>query len=345
MTGTSLHQNPSPAVSQEGLVAPSEGVGESRYEQLAALAQRRGSLVILALTVLIASVVFNSFATGDNVRNIALQSSFLSVVALGMTFVIITGGIDLSVGSVYALGGVLAAYGSRHGSLIAFALPLAVCGAIGLGNGLLVDRVGLPPFIVTLTTLLFARGLLLSLTNEGATTYTIGHNSVFARMGQGTLWGIGYPVFIALVLFALGTVLLQRTRFGQTVFAIGGSEDASRLMGLPVSRSKISVYLMSGLLAGFGGMMSAAQAQSGVTIVGVGLELSAISAVVIGGTLLTGGAGTIGGTLAGVALLGVIQNIINQIGSLDSSYQAVVNGAFLVIVVVGQTYLSRRQRL
>jgi ribose transport system permease protein len=262
-----------------------------------------------------------------------------------MTFVIITGGIDLSVGSVYALGGVLAASGSRHGSLIAFVLPLLVCGAIGLGNGLLIDRIGLPPFIVTLTTLLFARGLLLALTNEGATTYTIGRESVFAKMGQGTLWGIGYPIFIAVVLFALGAVLLQRTRFGQAVFAIGGSEDAARLMGLPVARVKVSVYLMSGLLAGFGGMMSAAQALSGVTIVGVGLELSAISAVVIGGTLLTGGAGTIGGTLAGVALLGVIQNIINQIGSLDSSYQAVVNGAFLVVVVVGQTYLSRRQRL
>jgi galactofuranose transport system permease protein len=341
-TGTAA---PAATASSKGRRGSAEGVGESRYEQLAGLAQRRGSLVILALTVLIASVVFNSFATEGNFRNIALQSSFLSVVALGMTFVIITGGIDLSVGSVYALGGVLAASASRHGSLLAFALPLVVCGAIGLGNGLLVDRAGLPPFIVTLTTLLFARGLLLSLTSEGATTYTIGPHSVFARMGQGTLWSIGYPVFIALVLFVLGTVLLQRTRFGQTVFAVGGSEDAARLMGLPVARVKVGVYLMSGLLAGFGGMMSAAQASSGVTIVGVGLELNAISAVVIGGTLLTGGAGSIGGTLAGVALLGVIQNIINQIGSLNSSYQAVVNGAFLVVVVVGQTYLSRRQRL
>ncbi|HEY0167360.1 MAG TPA: ABC transporter permease [Jatrophihabitans sp.] len=344
MSEASLQQGGATA-SSGGLTAAAEGVGESRYEQLAALAQRRGSLVILVLTVLIASAVFDSFATGANVRNIALQSSFLSVVALGMTFVIITGGIDLSVGSVYALGGVLAAWGSQHGSLPAFALPLVVCGAIGLGNGLLISRGGLPPFIVTLTTLLFARGLLLSLTNEGATTYTIERQSVFARMGQGTLWGIGYPVYIALALFVLGTVVLQRTRFGQTVFAIGGSEDASRLMGLPVARVKVGVYLMSGLLAGFGGMMSAAQASSGVTIVGVGLELSAISAVVIGGTLLTGGAGSIGGTLAGVALLGVIQNIINQIGSLNSSYQAVVNGAFLVVVVVGQTYLSRRQRL
>ena len=336
-SGAALALDPSPAVAPE--------FTESRYERLAGLAQRRGSLVVLAVTVLVASFVFDRFATGDNFRNIALQSSFLSVVALGMTFVIITGGIDLSVGSVYALGGVLAAWGSQHGSLVAFALPLAACGLIGLLNGTLIDRLGMPPFIVTLATLLFARGLLLSLTSEGATTYTIPRGADFAKMGQGTLWGIGYPVYIAVVLFALGGLLLQRTRFGQAVFAIGGSEDAARLMGLPVARVKTSVYVMSGLLAGFGGMMSAAQASSGVTIVGVGLELSAISAVVIGGTLLTGGAGSVSGTLAGVALLGVIQNIINQIGSLNSSYQAVVNGAFLVVVVVGQTFLSRRRRL
>lgn len=322
-----------------------EVVGEGRYERLAALAQQRGSLVVLAVTVLIASLVFNSFATADNARNIALQSSFLAVVALGMSFVIITGGIDLSVGSVYALGGVLAAYGSKHGSLVAFVLPLAVCGLIGLINGLLVARVGMPAFIVTLTTLLFARGLLLSITDQGATTYTINPSSVFAKMGQGSLWSIGYPVFIAFALFLVGGVVLQRTRFGQAVFAIGGSEDAARLMGLSVNRVKVSVYTMSGVLAGFGGMLAAAQASSGVTIVGVGLELSAISAVVIGGTLLSGGAGNLSGTLAGVALLGVIQNVINQIGSLNSSYQAVVNGAFLVLVVVGQTFLSRQRRL
>lgn len=320
-------------------------VGVSRREQLAGLIQRRGSLVVLFLAVVISSFAFDSFATRANFTNIAVQSSFLSVVALGMTFVIITGGIDLSVGSVYALGGVLAAWGSHYGSPLAYALPLVVCGSIGLINGLLIEKAGMPPFIVTLTTLLFARGLLLFLTHEGADTYLIDSGSFFARMGQGSILGIGYPVFIAVILFSLGGILLQRTGFGQTIFAIGGSEDAARLMGLPVARVKVSVYVLSGLLAAFGGMMAAAQASSGVTIVGVGLELSAISAVVIGGTLLTGGSGTIIGTLAGVALLGVIQNIINQVGSLNSSYQAVVNGAFLIIVVVGQTFLARRQRL
>lgn len=332
------------------LTSPSEpdgvtDLGLSRRERLAAAAQRRGSLLVLVVVVAIASASFPTFLSGDNVSNIALQSSFLAVVALGMTFVILTGGIDLSVGSVYALGGVVAAWASQYGTVAALVVPLVVCGLIGLVNGLLVVRLGMAPFIVTLVTLLFARGLLLSLTNEGATTFLVPRGSSFSTLGQSTFLGVGLPVYIALGLFALGALLLQRTRFGQTVLAVGGAPDAARLMGLPVARVTTSVYVMSGALAGFAGSMLASQSSSGVTIVGVGLELSAISTVVIGGTLLSGGAGTTGGTLAGVALLGVIQNVINQIGSLSSSYQQVVNGAFLVLVVLAQTYLARRQRL
>jgi ribose transport system permease protein len=152
-------------------------------------------------------------------------------------------------------------------------------------------------------------------------------------------------VFIAVALFAIGGVVLHRTRMGQSVYAIGGSEDAASLMGLPVARLRITVYLMSGLLAGLAGALNAARMSSGVTIIGVGMELDAIAAVVIGGTLLVGGAGTLSGTLCGVLLLGVIQNVINQIGSLNSSYQSVVSGAFLIVVVVAQTYLGRTRRL
>ncbi len=327
------------------LADPTTDPQEDRAERWAAIAQRRGSLVVLAVLCLIASFSFDAFATGENIRNILLQSSFISVVALGMTFVILTGGIDLSVGSVYALGGVLAAWGAQYGLLGALLVPLLVCGGIGLINGLFIVRAGMAPFIVTLTTLLFARGLLLSITDEGANTRVLDKDSAFVTMGQGTFLHTGLPVFIALGLFGLGTLVLQRTAFGQTVLAIGSNEDAAALMGLPVPRVKLGVYVLSSVLAGFGGMMAAAQAQSGVTIVGVGLELTAISAVVIGGTLLTGGAGSTGGTLAGVLLLGVIQNVINQIGSLNSSWQQVVNGLFLVIVVIAQTFLARRQRL
>ncbi len=313
----------------------------TRKERVAGLVQRRGSIVVLVLVVVIAALSFDSFATVGNAQNVALRSSFLAIVALGMTFVIISGGIDLSVGSVYALGGVLAAYGIQWGSLVGLLLPLVVCGAIGLLNGVLVAYGRLAPFIVTLATLLGARGLLLAITDEGSTTRIMPRDAWLTELGQGTFLGLGLPVWIAVALFAGGIVVLDRTRFGQSTVAIGGSREAATLMGLPVARNTMLLYLGSGLAAGLAGALAAAYSGSGVTIVGEGLELEAIAAVVIGGTLLTGGAGTVGGTLAGVLLLSVIQNVINQIGTLSSHYQMVVSGAFLAVVVSLQAYLSR----
>ena len=150
---------------------------------------------------------------------------------------------------------------------------------------------------------------------------------------------------IALAAFAVGAVVLNRSRFGQAVFAIGGSEDAAPLMGLPVRRVKTSLYVWSALLAGLAGILIAARSSTGEPTAGYGLELQAIAAVVIGGTLLTGGYGTMSGTLAGVALLAVIQNIINQVGTLSQYYQDVVSGAFLLAVVLLQLILARRRRL
>ncbi|MFB7030126.1 MULTISPECIES: ABC transporter permease [unclassified Streptomyces] len=318
--------------------------GVSAAERLLSLVQRQGVLAVLLLVVLIASFAYPTFPTLDNARGVLVQASFLAIVALGMTLVIITGGIDLSVGSVFALGGVLAAWASQWGLLLALLVPLVVCGAIGLLNGLLIARAGMAPFIVTLASLLGARGLLLALTDEGATTHLVPKGSAFAELGQGSVLGFGYPILVALALFGAGGVLLQRTSFGQTLFAVGGSGDAATLMGLPVARAKVTVYVLSGLLAGFAGALNAARLSSGVTIIGTGMELDAIAAVVIGGTLLVGGAGSVSGTLWGVLLLAVIQNLINQIGSLNSSYQSVVSGGFLILVVVAQRYVSRSRR-
>ncbi len=333
---------PAPDAPPVGHTSPA-GPG-TRAERLSTLAQRHGALVALLLTVLAASLSFDSFATPGNLENVAVSSAFLAIVALGMTFVIVSGGIDLSVGSVFALGGVLAAWGSRHGPLVALLLPLAVCGAIGLVNGLLIARARLAPFIVTLAAMLGARGLMLNITDEGADTFLVAKESVFAGLGRGKLLGVGMPVWITLALFLLGGLLLSRSRFGQHVYAVGGNEDAASLMGASVNRTKVSVYVVSGLLAGLAGALNAAWLASGVTILGQGMELEAISAVVIGGTLLTGGLGSVSGSLVGVLLLKVIQNVINQIGSLDSAYQQVVSGAFLVVVVVVQTWLGRRRK-
>jgi ribose transport system permease protein len=314
------------------------------HEQAGRMLQQHGALMVLGVLVIVGSLAFDSFATPGNAASVVVSSSFLAIIAIGMTFVIISGGIDLSVGSLFVLGGVLAAYGSRYGLAVALLLPLAVCGLVGLLQGLVIARTGMAPFIVTLAGLLGVRGLMLAVSDEGATTYLV-EDRAFAAVGQGELLGLSYPVYITAALALVAMVLLQRTGFGQNVYAVGGNEQAAALMGVPVARTKILVYVMSGLLAGLAGALNAARLSSGVTILGIGLELDAIAAVVIGGTLLTGGAGGITGTVAGVLLLGVIQSLINQVGSLTSAFQQVVSGVFLALVVVAQRLLSKAQRL
>ncbi|MDM4763059.1 ABC transporter permease [Galbitalea sp. SE-J8] len=313
-------------------------------ERLAGLAQTYGAAVVLVVLLVVGSIAFPAFPTASNLANIATQSSFLLIVGVGMTFVILTGGIDLSVGSQYALGGVLAAYGSAWGLGGGLLLPLVVCVVIGLVQGAIVAYGGLAPFIVTLAGLLGVRGLVLALTGGGSSTPLV-TDPALSALGQGGVAGLRWPVFIALAAVLVGSVLLLRSRGGQAVLAVGGSESASVLMGLPVARVKLTVYTVSGVCAGLAGALTAAYTSSGVPTVGVGLELSAISAVVIGGTLLVGGRGNLVGTTAGVLLLTVIQNLINQVGSLTSSVQAVVSGGFLAVVVILQTVLARTQRL
>lgn len=318
----------------------------TRRERLAGTLQRGGAFLVLVVVTLLASLIFGTrFASIDNFLNILEASSFLGLVAVGMTFVIIGGGIDLSVGSLLALSAVLAAFGSQYGSVAAIALPLGVCGLIGLVNGLLIARARMAAFIVTLAALLFARGLAFAVSDEGNTIFHIDGSLAVIWLGQGSIAGIRIPIVIAAIAFVVGWIVLNRTRYGIAVTAIGGSEDAARLMGLPIARVKTTMYLASGLLAGLAGLLVAARSSSGQSTIGVGLELQAIAAVVIGGTLLTGGSGSILGTLAGVLLLNVINNVINQVGTLSSYFQQVVSGAFLITVVLVQRYLSREQRL
>lgn len=315
-------------------------------ERLAASLQRGGAVLVLGVVIVVASLVFGPrFASIDNFLNILEASSFLGLIAVGMTFIIIGGGIDLSVGSMLALSAVLTAYGSQYGSFVAVALPLGVCGLIGLANGLLIARAGLAPFIVTLAALLFARGLAFAVSDEGNIIFHIAAGEPVLGLGQGSLFGIRVPILIAAVVFLAGWIALTKTRYGGSVAAIGGSEDAARLMGLPIARLTTAMYTVSGLLAGLAGVLVAARSSSGQSTIGVGLELQAIAAVVIGGTLLTGGLGSIAGTLAGVLLLNVINNVINQVGTLSSYFQQVVSGLFLITVVLVQRYLSHRQRL
>jgi len=314
-----------------------------RRERISGLIQHQGGLAVLVLVVVIASIASSGFATGANIQAILVGNAYTGLLAVGMTFVIISGGIDLSVGSMFALGGVLASWGSLHGGFaVAVLLPLVVCSAIGLLQGLLISRAGLAPFIVTLAGLLGARGLLQALTSDAKTTFRVPDGSAFAALGDGQ-WA---PIVTAVVVFALAGLVLARTRYGQALYAIGGSENAALLMGVPVRRTKTLVYVQSAFIAGLAGMFNASRLESGVTNIGVGYELTAIAAVVIGGTLLTGGAGSIWGTAAGVLLLAVIQNLIGRyVAQYGSAPSDAVNGAFLAIVVLVQAYLTRAQRL
>jgi ribose/xylose/arabinose/galactoside ABC-type transport system permease subunit len=310
-------------------------------ERLFATLQRRGAIAVLILVVAVSALAFDNFLTAQNLQNIVLQGAFLGLIVVGMTFVIISGGIDLSVGSMVGLGGVLAALTVQVFWPLALILPLLVCGLIGFGNGLLISNAKMAPFIVTLAGLLGIRGLALAFAREKP--IGIDGRSPFDWFGQGQILGFSVPVIFVIIAFAVGGLILARTSYGRIIFAIGGSEESARLMGLPVDRTKIIAYTTSGALAGLAGALLAARLSAGDPNAGLAWELDAISAVVVGGTLLTGGAGSMSGSLAGVLLLSILQNLINQLGTLGSYAQQLVSGAFLIIVVVAQAYLTRRR--
>ena len=310
-------------------------------ERLFEMLQRRGAVVVLLLVVAVSALVFDNFLTAQNLENIVLQGAFLGLIVVGMTFVIISGGIDLSVGSMLALGGVIAAQTVQVFWPLALILPPLLCGLIGFGNGLLIGKAKMAPFIVTLAGLLGIRGLALALAGERP--IGIDGNSPFAWFGQGQILNVAVPIVFMVVAFAVGGLVLARTGYGRVIFAIGGSEESARLMGLPVTRTKIIAYTVSGALAGLSGALLAARLSAGDPNAGLAWELDAISAVVVGGTLLTGGAGTMSGSLAGVLLLSILLNLINLLGTLGSYAQQLVSGFFLIVVVVAQAYMTRRR--
>ncbi len=324
-----------------------KGVELSGRERTLMTASRYGVVVALVALLLIGALRYDRFLSSFNVLSFLGYNSMFGLVSLGMAFVIVTGGIDLSVGAVAALGSVAAALASPYGIGAGVAAGVAAGLAIGLVNGFAVVVLGLAPFIATLATMLGARGLALLL--AGDQSVSASYDSGFTLVGQGDLFGFPVPAILALVAFAVGWVLLERTGFGRTALAVGGNEEATRLMGLRTDPVKWAVYAGSGALAGLAGVVLAAQFGAGQPIEGQGWELFAISAVVVGGTPLTGGNGSVVTTLAGVALLGLIFNMLNfenglGVISLSAYWQSVIRGLFLLVVVVGQAKLLSRSR-
>jgi galactofuranose transport system permease protein len=307
--------------------------------RLSGLLQRQGVLIALAVLLLFGALRYDVFFSVYNIASVLRYNSMFGLLALGMTFVIMTGGIDLSVGSVVALSSVIAAMLSPYGAFVGLIVPVLACTIVGMINGLVITRMGILPFIATLATLLGARGLALLLANNQSVS--VASEGDFIALGQGDFLGLPIPAIILFLAFALGWLLLNYTRFGRHTLAVGGNEDASRLMGLPLDQIKIGVYTLSGALAGLAGVILASQFGAGQPTEGVGWELSAIASVVVGGTLLTGGLGTVWGSLFGAILLGLIFNVLNfengrGVISLSAYWQSVIRGVFLLVVVLLQ---------
>ncbi|WP_282077399.1 ABC transporter permease [Epibacterium ulvae] len=303
-----------------------------------------GVWITLIALIVFGLLRYENFGGSYNISSFLNYNAMFIVIAVGMCFVIMTGGIDLSVGSVAAFTSVVAAYLSPYG--IQVALPGAVAAGLAIGaiNAFFVVVMRIPPFIATLATMLGAKGGALVI--SGAQTISIDWSSNFTKLGLEKAFGI-LPwtiVITALVVFGLW-VLLEKTSLGRTVLAIGGGEDASIMMGLNVTRAKVLVYVLSGGCAGMAGLFLASGFGAGQPLEGIGWELSAIASVVVGGTLLTGGMGSITATVAGALLLGLVFNILNfengrGVISLSAYWQMVIRGAFLFVVIVFQSRVA-----
>jgi ribose transport system permease protein len=282
-----------------------------------------------------------NFLKTDNLLNIANQIAVIAIIAIGMTMVIITGGIDLSVGSLMALSAVLAALMIRDlaggplattaGMVMSCLAALAVCGLIGLLTGTLVTVFAMPPFIATLAMMLIARGLA-EILARGQSIYELPDR--FVWLGRGAeLWGLPNAVVLMAVLFLVAHLLMKRMTLGRYIYAVGGNPEAARLSGVPVRRVLILVYVLSGALAGLGGVVMASQLKSGSPTYGQMYELYVIAAVVVGGTSLSGGEGDIFGTLIGAFIMAVIWNGMN-LTNVESRMQMIVLGSVLLGAVL-----------
>jgi ribose transport system permease protein len=309
--------------------------------KIGSILQQHGALVMLVVVCLLATARYEAFLTEENLFNVLRQNSMLGLVALGMTFVILTGGIDLSVGSLLALAGVIAAYLAPYGVFVSVLSAVVATTLLGLVNGVIIAKARIQPFIVTLAMMIAARGLVLAITDEKSVRVPADF-AEFNWLGRGLIGDfLPVPVFILLVFFALGWITLNYTRFGRHVFAVGDNDEAARLLGLNIDRTTIGVYALSGAMAGLAGVILAARLGAGNPVEGFGWELSAIAAVVVGGTLLAGGQGSVVSTLVGVLLLGVIFNLFNLEGQISPWWQLVLRGVILLIVVVVQNRLTR----
>ncbi len=280
------------------------------------------------------------FLTPANLMDLAQQISVNAILAFGLTLVILIGGIDLSVGAMVALAGVVCvSVLNLAGPLGGLTAGLAAALLLGLINGCCAARTRMPPFIITLATMLIARGMALGF-NESRPLPIAEDQTWLLALGNSRLGGwLPLPVIVMLWVFAISTVLLHRTRFGQHLYAIGGNREAARFTGIAIARHEVAVYAICGLCAGLAGLIHASQLYSAEPAAGQGFELNAIAAVVVGGTSFSGGIGALPGTLLGAIIIGILDKGLNQAG-VHFSLQYIVKG----LVILGAVYLDVRRR-
>lgn len=320
----------------------SNGKLKEIFNAVLTLLNKHRVFLILGFICLTASIISPVFFTATNLFNVARQVSIIAIVAAGMTMVIITAGIDLSVGSVLAFSGVAGA-----GMMVAgISLPLVILFTLiiglmfGIVNGFVITKWEVPAFIATLAIMVIARGMTF--------VYTEGHplvvrNDAFRFIGNGSLFGIPLPIIMMVTLYVLVHWLLRRTTFGRYLYAIGGNEEAARLSGISVNAIKTAVYGIAGLLSALAAIIFTSRLMSAQPSAGVGIELDAIAAVIIGGTSLSGGKGGIVGTLAGALIMGVLDNILILMG-VSPFYQSIVKGVVILVAVVIDGKFSQFQK-
>ena len=292
---------------------------------------------VIALIILMAviTIINSNFLTANNLLNLLLQVTSNALIAFGMTFVILTGGIDLSVGSILALSSALTAglLGSGMPVTLEILISLILGCILGMMNGLLISYGKLAPFIVTLATMTIFRGATLVYTNGNPITKGLSDTFLFQFLGQGYIVGIPFPVIIMFIVFIVLYVLLHKTAFGKSVYAIGGNEKAAYISGVKLNKVKIIIYSISGIMASISGLIITSRLSSAQPTAGASYEMDAIAAVVLGGTSLSGGKGRILGTLIGALIIGVLNNGLNIIG-VSAFWQQVVKGVVILIAVL-----------
>lgn len=293
-----------------------------------------GPLIGLILLIIVVSILNPSFLAISNIFNVLRQVSISAIIAFGMTFVILTGGIDLSVGSTLALTGAVAASLLAGGTdpIVSMGITLILGLILGAFNGLIITKGKVAPFIATLATMTIYRGLTLVYT-EGKPISGLGDHVSFQLFGKGYVLGIPVPVITMLISFCILAFILHKTTFGRRVYAVGGNEEAAKLSGINAGRVKIAVYAVSGFLAALSALILTSRLNSAQPTAGESYELDAIAAVVLGGTSLNGGKGWIFGTLIGALIIGVLNYGMNLIG-VSSFWQQVVKGIVILLAVL-----------